>query len=212
MVMVAMGYRFEDWRQFEPTQRIQVVQVRRRSSGFIHVLLMFASLGSALFIMSREPEYFVEKYYSLRDWARGVRMNWTDEIDNERARRSVEVNPKFKDAVTTTPVERAPTQTSRIYRDPRPFIPYDNGIEELPKRIGNTVTIKAVVFDKRQVQNCEVKCTVDFFDHFGRRVRGVFFKAAHAQKLMASYGKVTITGLVKKTQDNDYVLFIQRVL
>lgn len=206
-----MGYRFQDWRQFEPTQMVQVVS-HRRSSGFVHVLLMFASLSAAFLIMSREPEYFVEKYYSLRDWARSVRMNWADEIDNERARRAIQVRPKFKDVVTVSAAERAPAQKSRIYRDPRPFIPYDNGIDQLPQRIGNTVTIKAVVFNKHQVQNCGVKCTVDFFDHFGRRVRGVFFKSAHAPKLMASYGKVTITGLVQKTQNNDYVLFIQRVL
>lgn len=206
-----MGYRFQDWRQFEPTQRVRVV-LRRRSSGFIQLLLMFGSLTSALFIMSREPEYFVEKYYSLRDWAREVRLSWQDTIEDERVRRLTQPDVKFKDGVTSRSIERNTAVGSRFQPDPRPFIPYDNGIDELPKRVGNTITIKAVVFDKKQVKKCDVKCTVDFFDHFGRRVRGVFFKSAHAQKLMASYGKVSITGLVKKTQNNDYVLYIQRVL
>ncbi len=190
-----------------------MVQLRRRSSGFGSLLLMFASLASALFIMSREPTYFIEKYYSLREWARDVRFSWENEIDNEKARRSVEGDLKFKDGVTSSSsMERSPVQTTKIYRDPRAFIPYDNGIEDLPKKIGDVITVKAVVFDKKQVRACDLKCSVDFYDHFGRRVRGVFFKAAHAQKLMASYGKVTITGLVKKTPDRDYVIFIQRVL
>lgn len=184
--------------------RVFVIRGQRPSYNFKMFLLMLASLGLALWIMTRDPYIFIEKYYDAKHWVAELKSNWRDRVDFEKQK------PRATESVART----APSSRRFIKpnRDPRNFIPYDNGIEQLPQLVGKTATVKAVAFDKADVLTCTHKCSVAFRDHFGRQVKGVFFRQAHGEKLLASYGKVSISGLVKKTPDNDYVIFIEKIL
>lgn len=97
-------------------------------------------------------------------------------------------------------------------RDGRSFVPDMNGFGNLGKRIGESITLRAMSFENDALQRCVKRCELPFRDHFGRTVVGVFHKDAHYNKLRASRGKVSITGLVQRAPDQTYVIYIQRIL
>lgn len=187
-----------------PARRIQVVRVRRSGGG---VFFFVGALLLSVWLVRSEP-------YEIKTALRAT-MAWVSDVGrailgrDDRSERMVLLAPRPLDGLTP-----APTSTSApIYgHDERTYIPYGNGFDTLRDKLGQATTLRAVSFEKRALGRCVKRCEIAFRDHFGRSVTGVFFKGAHYDRLQASRGKVTITGLVQQAPDQTYVMYIQRVL
>ena len=70
---------------------------------------------------------------------------------------------------------------------------------DLDSKIGKTVTLGPLSFNRSTVGACTMKCKVTFSDGEGHAITGIFFKdAPYGDMLRSSSGKVTITGTIRK--------------
>lgn len=182
-----------------------VVFARPRSFGFgsILILLFLVFAGLSVVRYNQEMRRVTGQSLSVK-----LLSNWKQWL---KVAEPIAALPT--QIVYHEPIELGTTVSKTYFsQDPRSYIPYKNGVEQLPQNIGKTATLTNMNFNKNAVRECQGRCSITFSDHFGRSVTGIFFRSSQVDRLLASGGKVSISGLVQQSEDGRFTMFVNRVL
>jgi hypothetical protein len=82
--------------------------------------------------------------------------------------------------------------------------------DALDAKVGRLLILTNMLYDPQALDSCTLKCRLPLTAPTGRRLTGVFFKAAFHDKLKSLGGRARISGSLSKDEEG-YTIFINKV-